>query len=121
MDAQKYQMMDDAVQPVAALPLIVAEKERFTHLAVDTVPTKHNMIYNVVFLATLEGRIKKLVKLPELNHSCLVEEIEIMPRELEQPIRSLKLSKENGALFVGTRDKVLRIPVQRCSRFPSKM
>ena len=47
-----------------------------------------------MFVATLEGVIKKLVRVPGTNQTCVIEEIHLAAEDLQLPIRSLKLVKE---------------------------
>ncbi|KAK2185175.1 hypothetical protein NP493_244g03029 [Ridgeia piscesae] len=121
VDAQKFQMMDLAVQPVEKEPFVIAELERYTHIVVDTVKTREFDSLDVIFVADLEGVIKKLVRVPGTNKTCVVEEIHISEEDQRLPIRSMKLVKEQDALYIGTEYKLMRIPLHRCSRFKSKI
>ncbi|ELU01896.1 hypothetical protein CAPTEDRAFT_100167, partial [Capitella teleta] len=121
VDAQKFQMMDDAVQPLSQEPVVVAENERFTHIAVHQIQTKHHEKFNVVFLVTLEGYIKKFITLPESKKACLVEEIRVVKGEEIHPVQSFQLDKDKGTLFLGMRNRIFQISVQRCDRFKTKM
>lgn len=40
IDSSKYQLMDNAVQPVVQVPLYYSQLETIVHIAVDVIPTK---------------------------------------------------------------------------------
>lgn len=52
--------------------------------------------------------------LTETSGSCLLEEIELLPRRRREPIRSLLILHSQSALFVGLREHVAKIPLKRC-------
>ncbi|KAK7092629.1 hypothetical protein V1264_008349 [Littorina saxatilis] len=118
--AQKYQLMDQAVQPEGGEPFIIREQIRWTHLVVDFVVTKHDGL-NVFFLATEDGYIQKMMRLPATSSSpsitCLVEDIKIVPNGKPRPVKAMKLSYTKGAVYLSTNGNILKVPVQRCSRF----
>ncbi|KAL8604253.1 hypothetical protein ACOMHN_023623 [Nucella lapillus] len=135
MMAQMYQLMDQAVQPASTQPIVVKEQERWTHLVVDHVVTKQDLV-DVLFLATENGKIQKMMRLPSPrpnpsspsspsspNHpppppvTCLVEEIKIVPNGHPRPVKAMKLSPSKGAVYLATDGNILKVPVQRCSRF----
>ena len=45
---------------------------RFTHIVVDRVHGKHHQTYEVVFVATLEGRLKKMARIPGEDDTCTI-------------------------------------------------
>ncbi|ESO85358.1 hypothetical protein LOTGIDRAFT_107562, partial [Lottia gigantea] len=114
--AQQYQLMNEAVQPVNKKPLLFGEKERWTHIVVDHVIGKED-IYDVVFLATEDGKIKKMISLHDNNLTCLIEEIKIVPNGAKRPVKAMKISSEKGAVFISTHGKIIKVPVERCHRF----
>ena len=59
----------------------------------DTVQTREFASLDVLFVATLEGVIKKLVRVPGTNETCVVEEIHISAEDQQLPVRSMKLVK----------------------------
>lgn len=120
IEAQKYQLTDEAVQPASRRPLYTGELERLTHLTVDVVPTKYSFDgVHVIFAATLEGAIKKLVVIPGLLETCFVEEIQpFAPRQ--RHIFTMKLLKDTSSLYLGTEKEVLRIFVHRCEQYRSE-
>ncbi|XP_076455691.1 semaphorin-5A-like isoform X2 [Babylonia areolata] len=126
--AQKYQLMDQAVQPDTLQPIVVREQERWTHLVVDHVVSKRDLV-DVLFLATENGKIQKMMRLPPSPSSsssssapappvtCLVEEMKIVPNGHPRPVKAMKLSPSKGAIYLATDGNILKVPVQRCSRF----
>nr|KAF6442212.1 semaphorin 5A [Rousettus aegyptiacus] len=61
------------------------------------------------------GTIKKVrAPLTETSGSCLLEEIELLPRRQREPIRSLLILHSQSALFVGLREHVAKVPLRRC-------
>ncbi|CAG2193797.1 SEMA5 [Mytilus edulis] len=116
MQAQKYQLMDDAIQPHTLDPLVFGQNERWTHLVVDSVKGKGQQ-YHVIFLATVDGYIRKMAYLPQLNSSCLIEEHKIVPNGDHKPVKNLRISEDKGAVYVTVTGKIIKIPVQRCDRF----
>lgn len=110
MQAQKYQMMDQAVQPHTLEPVVFGSNERWSHLVVDSVKGKDQQ-YHMIFLATVDGYIRKMVYLPQINQSCLIEEHKIVPNGDYKPVQNMRISK--GALYVTVTDKIIKIPVQR--------
>lgn len=67
---------------------------RWTHIAVDFVYGKMDL-YEVVFLATADGKIRKMFKVPRSNKTCLIEEIKIVPNGEPKPVKAMKISPES--------------------------
>ncbi|CAH1774348.1 unnamed protein product [Owenia fusiformis] len=122
INSQKYLMMDKAVQPTSIMPMYSSEHERWSHIAVDTVPAKHHRSFTVMFLVDQKGQMKKIVHLKDSKTSCLVEEITIMSKDKTQPIKSMHLHKagHESHIIIATDSKLLKIPTQRCGRFLTK-
>ncbi|XP_076437128.1 semaphorin-5A-like [Babylonia areolata] len=139
--AQKYQLMDQAVQPVSIHPILVREQQRWTHVVVDHVITKHDLM-DVLFLATEDGKLHKMLRLPPQDHTpssasssyssfpsssssssssspvtCLVEDIKIVPNGQPRPVKAMKFSATKGAIYIATDGVIIKVPVHRCSRF----
>ena len=96
--------------------------ERFTHISVDSTLTKHldKESLDILFIATLDGTVKKLSYNPVSKKTCLVEILHPFSEGRKIPINSMKLLKSGGinsAIFLATEENVIRLPVQRCSRF----
>lgn len=58
---------------------------------VDIVEGKHHKTFVVLFVATLEGTVKKMIQLPGHNETCIIEEIYITPKDKPQPITQLRI------------------------------
>lgn len=120
LDSERFQLMDQAVQPSTINPLFTSELERLSHIVVDIVPTKHHDGIHVIFVANIEGIIKKLVVVPNTQEACLVEKIELFPKNQQQHIYVLKLLRDTSSLYIGTDSAVLRIPLHRCEKFRTR-
>lgn len=116
MQAQKYQMMDEAVQPHTLNPVVFASNERWNQLVVASVKGKDQQ-YHVIFLATADGYIRKMAYLPQVNKSCLIEEHKIVPNGEYKPVQNMRISEDKGAIYVTVKGRIIKIPVQRCARF----
>jgi hypothetical protein len=60
----------------------------------DTVEGKTGT-YNVIFVATSSGVIRKMLNLPTEKEPCLVEEIKVTPNGDHKPIKQLRISKQH--------------------------
>lgn len=121
LDARNYQLTDEAVQPASQRPFYTSELERLGNIAVDVVPTKYNHDgIHVIFAATLEGTIKKLVVIPRIHETCLIEEIHPFQSGMHR-ILSMKLLKDTSSLYLGTEKEVLRIILHRCERYRTEV
>ncbi|XP_036360079.1 semaphorin-5A [Octopus sinensis] len=119
LDAEKYQMMNDAVQPITNRPPFVGVGERWTHIIADTVYTLKGK-FSVVFIGTLDGYVKKMIHIPRVNLSCILEEIRITPKGQNEPVTSIIKSREEKALYVVTSRTLIKIPFERCHRLKTK-
>ena len=108
---------------------------------------KNDRQFSVVFVATLEGRLQKLVSLDSSSSSpsqhCLVEDIALFPsiEELKRSggqksigieglgigngrgggrVLTLKLDAEENAVIVGTETAVIKVPFERCHRHETR-
>ncbi|XP_011301281.1 semaphorin-5A isoform X2 [Fopius arisanus] len=116
MDNQRYQLMDDAVQGTTISPLHSTTMERFTHIAVDVVPTKLHRGVTVLYVATAEGLVKKISVLPRTHETCIVEVWGPLP----SPAMSLQFLKDSQSLYVGMETGLLRIPASQCHRHKNR-
>ncbi|XP_060837417.1 semaphorin-5A isoform X2 [Rhopalosiphum padi] len=120
LDSSRYQLMDNAVQPTTMDPLYYKPLEILTHIAVDVVPTKPHGSLKVLYVATTEGTVKKITILPKSSVTCTLEEWNIFPEGSGSQIMALHYLKVTDSIYVGTRDRVLKIPAQHCGRHRSK-
>ncbi|XP_076296045.1 semaphorin 5c isoform X1 [Lasioglossum baleicum] len=116
VDSQRYQLMDDAVQPTTPEPLRVATLERFTHIALDQTPTKLHRGVTVLYVATEAGLIKKISVLPRTRETCVLEVWGPLP---STPL-TLQFLKDTQSLYVGTEIGLSRIPAVQCHRHRSR-
>ncbi|XP_013785348.1 semaphorin-5B-like [Limulus polyphemus] len=120
VDADRFKLMDDAVQASYSRPVYMAEFERFSKVVVDVVPTKFSEGIHVLFVVTLEGIIKKLILVPKTNQACIIEVIHVFPPNSTEQIISMKLLTDTSSLYVGTETELMSIPLHRCERFKDK-
>lgn len=118
MGSHRFQLMDDAIQPITSKPLYTSELERFTHIALDTVTTKlHNKI-QVMYVSNDKYLIKKLSVLTPTMETCVIE---IWQPEIgNSRILTLQFLKHTESLYIGTSNSVVRIPAQHCKRHTSR-
>lgn len=83
----------------------------FTHLA-----------SNLSCLAQSEyGTILKALATPNKNlQGCYLEELELFPPGVREPILSLQILHSDRSLFVGLNNRVLKIPLERCSTYKTE-
>lgn len=51
---------------------------------------------------------------------CYLEELRILPEGQIRPIKSLKILQSDRSLFVGLDDRLVKIPLERCSDYPNE-
>ncbi|GJQ69974.1 Sema-5c [Trypoxylus dichotomus] len=119
IESSKYQLMDNAVQPTKLKPLHIAELERYTHITVDVLSTKLHRTVHVLFVATIEGFIKKISVLPRTLETCIVEVWQAVPIS-NVPIFSFQYLKDTNSIYVGTKTELLKIPSHHCNRHVSQ-
>lgn len=112
-----FQLMDQAVMSRELGPLIMRENERWTHIVVDHVYVKSQVLYDVVFLASDDGKVRKMVRLPETKQTCLIEEIKIVENGHPRPVKNMKISMATNSIYIITHGDLIKVPVQRCYRF----
>lgn len=119
ISSQRYQFMDEAVQPVTKHPLFVSKLQKITHIALDTISTKlHNKV-QVIFVATDKKIIKKLTILPRTKETCVTEiwEPEI---DTKSNILIMQFLKHAESLYIGTENAIIRVRAYHCARHSSK-
>uniref|UniRef100_A0A3Q3AYH7 Sema domain-containing protein n=1 Tax=Kryptolebias marmoratus TaxID=37003 RepID=A0A3Q3AYH7_KRYMA len=117
-DAQRLFLMSDVVQPVSVNPLLTQDNLRFSKLVVDIVQGQ-NALYHIMYISTEYGTIlKALATTNKSLHGCYLEELRILPEGKTGTIKSLKILHNDRSLFVGLDDRLVKIPLERCSRYP---
>lgn len=61
--------------------------------------------------------LKALATTNKSLHGCYLEELRIQPQGQAGPIKSLHLLHSDRSLFVGLDDRLLKIPLERCSSY----
>ncbi|GBM33564.1 Semaphorin-5A [Araneus ventricosus] len=120
LDSEMYQLVDNAVQPIFSRPVYSLELQRLTFIAVDIIAAKHHGEVHVIYVATVEGELQKLVRMPNSTETCLVEKLKIFPDGKPQKIKMMKILKDTNSLYIGTDEAVIRLPLHRCDRFKTK-
>ncbi|XP_072253656.1 semaphorin-5B isoform X5 [Leuresthes tenuis] len=119
-DAQRLYLMNDVVQPESVDPLVMQDDVRFSNLVVDIVQGM-DTLYHVMYISTEYGTILKALATPNKNlQGCYLEEMELLPPGVREPILSLQILHSDRSLFVGLNDRVLKIPLERCSTYKTE-
>nr|CAD7441943.1 unnamed protein product [Timema bartmani] len=121
LDSSKYQLMDYAVQPTTMRPLYIGQLETLTHIAVDVMATNLYSDQHVLYVATVDGLVKKISVITRTQETCVVEVWKPYPGETVVPIHTLRYHKSTESVYVGTEDSLMRIPAQHCNRHKSRM
>lgn len=66
----------------------------------DTVQTKDYDSVHVMFVASIEGIIRKLVIIPDTKETCLIEKIEVFSEGSNDSIKVLKLLKDTVSILL---------------------
>nr|XP_046259844.1 semaphorin-5B isoform X2 [Scatophagus argus] len=119
-DAQRLYLMNDVVQPESVDPLVMQDDVRFSNLVVDIVQGM-DTLYHVMYISTEYGTILKALATPNKNlQGCYLEEMELFPSGVREPILSLQILHSDRSLFVGLNNRVLKIPLERCSTYKTE-
>lgn len=133
--------MNDVVQPESVDPLVMQDDVRFSHLVVDIVQGM-DTLYHVMYISTgwssggvgdasqterlltfllapsEYGTILKALATPNKNlQGCYLEEMDLLPPGVQEPVLSLQILHSDRSLFVGLNNRVLKIPLERCSTY----
>lgn len=74
-----------------------------------------------LFVSSEYGTIMKALATTDKNlHGCYLEELRILPEGRIAPIKSLRLLHSDRSLFVGLNDRLVKIPLERCSSYPAQ-
>ncbi|XP_051564222.1 semaphorin-5B-like isoform X4 [Myxocyprinus asiaticus] len=120
-DAQRLFLMNDVVQPVSVDPLVWQDDVRFSKLVVDIVQGQ-DTLHHVMYIGTEYGTIlKALATTNKSLQGCYLEEMQLFPPGVREPILSLQILHGDRTLFVGLNDKVIKIPLARCSSYKTEL
>ncbi len=76
----------------------------------------------VLLVQSEYGTILKALATPNKNlQGCYLEEMELLPPGVREPILSLQILHSDRSLFVGLNNRVLKIPLERCSTYKTEM
>ncbi|CAH8458490.1 unnamed protein product [Heterobilharzia americana] len=117
-----YHLMFKTVRPRYDRPILVQQGEIYTQIAVSKTPgTLRSDMNMVIFVTNTKGMLYKWhVKEFQV---CLVELIYLVPRYSTEPITKtvqmelVQKTSTDSYLLVAMEDRVLRLPIARCSRF----
>ncbi|KAM3838409.1 semaphorin-5B-like [Diretmus argenteus] len=119
-DAQRLFLMNDVVQPVTVNPLLNQDNVRFSKLVVDIVQGR-DTLYHVMYISTEYGTILKALATSNKSlRGCYLEEMRLLPEGESGPIKSLQILHSDRSLLVGLDDRLLKIPLERCSSYSSE-
>ena len=65
--------------------------------------------------------LKALATTNKSLQGCYLEEMELLPPGVREPILSLQILHSDRSLFVGLSNRVLKIPLERCSTYTTEM
>lgn len=108
-------LMDEAVGPVGAGPLLVKTGALLSRIAVDRVQALDGQTYDVMFIGTENGFIQKAVNYD--GEMFIIEEIQVF--ENQNTINILRLSSDMGFLYAGSEFGAVQISLSNCSRYDS--
>uniref|UniRef100_A0A8C9S910 Semaphorin-5A n=1 Tax=Scleropages formosus TaxID=113540 RepID=A0A8C9S910_SCLFO len=119
-DAQRLFLMNDVVQPISVDPLVTQDNVRFSKLVVDIVQGR-DTLYHVMYIGTEYGTILKVLATTNKSiRGCYLEEMKLLPEGVQEPILSLQILHSDRSLFVGLNNRVLKIPLERCSNYKTE-
>ncbi|XP_030372393.1 semaphorin-5A [Scaptodrosophila lebanonensis] len=122
LESSRYQLMDQAVQPIGSRPLYHSKLERFKQIALDVLHTKTEKLH-VLYVASSQNHIKKLSVKYAANYehaqTCLVELWQADDTGMSTLLNMAYL-KFSDSLYLGTDLALTRIPAERCSRHMSQ-
>lgn len=142
--------MNDVVQPLTVDPLLTQDNLRFSKLVVDIVQgrdtlyhvmyigtgqrdwrtatrkiqkknTTVSLIYSVYLVQSEYGTILKALSTTNKSlHGCYLEELRPLPQGQMGSIKSLQILHNDRSLIVGLDDRLVKIPLERCSSYPTE-
>lgn len=64
--------------------------------------------------------LKALATTNKSLQGCYLEEIQLLPPGVREPILNLQILHSDRSLFVGLNNRVLKIPLERCSNYKTE-
>ncbi|KRY41536.1 Semaphorin-5A [Trichinella spiralis] len=111
-------LMYNVILPISSTLLEQSSNESYTHLSVDTVRVKNDLLVTVLFVLEVGGILKKFVHMND--QLCLIEVVELTPPGKPLLVNEMKLVSSKGMLYLSMEERLMRVPVQRCSNYKSR-
>ncbi|KAJ8283065.1 hypothetical protein COCON_G00055840, partial [Conger conger] len=110
-------LTERSLQDAQRLFLMNDDSVRFSKLVVDIVQGR-DTLYHVMYIGTEYGSILKALSTANKNlRGCYLEEMRLLPPGVQEPILSLQILHSDRSLFVGLNNRVVKIPLERCSSY----
>lgn len=77
-------------------------------------------LFSLSILSEYGTILKALSTTNKSLHGCYLEELRILPEGQIEPIKSLQILQSDRSLFVGLDDRLMKIPLERCSTYPTE-
>ncbi|XP_042198990.1 semaphorin-7A-like [Callorhinchus milii] len=104
--------MEQPINPIGGKPIIISKQHYFKKIVVDRIVGKAGLISHVLYLATENGKIQKVV---EINESTFViSEIKVLSKP--GPILSMFLDSQTKHLYINSAEELVRFPMPQCFR-----
>lgn len=110
-------LMDQAIQPIGAKPVLVRRGATFTRIIVNEVQAADGEKHQVMFIGTEEGTLLKAVNYD--GEMFIIEEIQLF--QPPEAIKILKFSNVTGQIYAGSDNGAAQIPLATCERSSSCM
>ncbi|RWS15798.1 semaphorin-5A-like protein [Dinothrombium tinctorium] len=110
---QKFQFMDEAISSSNGKPFIFETYESFTHIAVDSIRTVHNVSVDMIFVLTKRNKLRRYALWPFSTKACFINEFAVTSRK-EDVILTMQLSKDTSSLYLGTKYELIRVALSDC-------
>ncbi|KRZ78084.1 Semaphorin-5A [Trichinella papuae] len=111
-------LMYNVILPISSTLLEQSSNENYTHLSVDTVRVKNDLLVTVLFVLEVGGILKKFIHMND--QLCLIEVVELTPPGKPLFVNEMKLVSSKGMLYLSMEERLMRVPVQRCSNYKSR-
>uniref|UniRef100_A0A4W3GY37 Sema domain-containing protein n=1 Tax=Callorhinchus milii TaxID=7868 RepID=A0A4W3GY37_CALMI len=108
----RHPEMEQPINPIGGKPIIISKQHYFKKIVVDRIVGKAGLISHVLYLATENGKIQKVV---EINESTFViSEIKVLSKP--GPILSMFLDSQTKHLYINSAEELERFPMPQCFR-----
>ncbi|XP_061878164.1 semaphorin-4E [Entelurus aequoreus] len=112
---QDRPLMDQAIKPVGAKPLLVRRGSAFTCIVVQQVQAADGQKYHVMFIGTEDGMLLKAVNYD--GEMFIIEQVQIFPAA--HSVKILRFSDMTDHLYAGSDYAAVQVPVVTCGRSSS--